>query len=86
MTTFNFRLSKRKDKKYDAVFADGRVVSFGGLRGDGRCPRSPDPRAEPREPWLSGKPYAQYKDRTPLKAYSAYDGRCPRSPDSRVEP
>lgn len=54
MTTFNFRLSKRKDKKYDAVFADGRVVSFGGLRGD-------------------GKPYAQYKDRTPLKAYSAYD-------------
>jgi hypothetical protein len=36
------------------VFADGRIVSFGGLRGD-------------------GKPYAQYKDRTSLKAYSAYD-------------
>jgi hypothetical protein len=73
MPAFKFRISQRKGKKYDALFADGRVVSFGGLRGDGRCPRSPDPRAEPREPWLSGKPYDQYKDRTSLKAYSAYD-------------
>jgi hypothetical protein len=56
MAAFKFRISQRKGKKYDAVFADGRVVSFGGLRGD-------------------GKPYAQYKDRTSLKAYSAYDHR-----------
>jgi hypothetical protein len=54
MPAFKFRKSHRKGKKYDALFADGRVVSFGGLRGD-------------------GKPYAQYKDRTSLKAYSAYD-------------
>lgn len=54
MAAFKFRVSRRKGKKYDAVFADGRVVSFGGLRGD-------------------GKPYAQYKDRTSLKAYTAYD-------------
>jgi hypothetical protein len=54
MAAFKFRISQRKGKKYDAVFADGRIVSFGGLRGD-------------------GKPYGQYKDRTSLKAYSAYD-------------
>jgi len=54
MPAFKFRISQRKGKKYDALFADGRVVSFGGLRGD-------------------GKPYGQYKDRTSLKAYSAYD-------------
>jgi hypothetical protein len=54
MAAFKFRISQRKGKKYDALFADGRVVSFGGLRGD-------------------GKPYGQYKDRTSLKAYSAYD-------------
>lgn len=54
MAAFKFQVSQRKGKKYDAVFADGRVVSFGGLRGD-------------------GKPYAQYKDRTSLKAYTAYD-------------
>lgn len=54
MAAFKFRISQRKGKKYDALFPDGRIVSFGGLRGD-------------------GKPYAQYKDRTSLKAYSAYD-------------
>lgn len=54
MAAFKFRVSRRKGKKYDALFADGRVVSFGGIK-------------------RNGEPYAQYKDRTSLKAYSAYD-------------
>jgi len=54
MAAFKFRVSRRNGKKNDAVFADGRVVSFGGIK-------------------RNGEPYAQYKDRTSLKAYSAYD-------------
>ena len=54
MSQFTIRVSKRKDKKYDAVFDDGRVVSFGGIRKDGR-------------------PYQQYRDTTPLRAYREYD-------------
>ncbi|KAL8003723.1 hypothetical protein Plhal703r1_c12g0064011 [Plasmopara halstedii] len=51
---FTFRISKRKDKKYDAVFDDGRVVSFGGIK-------------------RNGEPYQQYRDITPLRAFSKYD-------------
>lgn len=54
---FEFRKSKKPNKKYDAVFADipenqhlrGRVVSFGDSR------------------------YQQYRDSTPLRAYSHLD-------------
>ncbi|KAL7678691.1 putative intramolecular chaperone auto-processing domain-containing protein [Plasmopara halstedii] len=46
--------AKRKDKKYDAVFDDGRVVSFGGIK-------------------RNGEPYQQYRDITPLRAFSKYD-------------
>ncbi|KAL7682749.1 hypothetical protein Plhal304r1_c046g0126861 [Plasmopara halstedii] len=45
---------QRKDKKYDAVFDDGRVVSFGGIK-------------------RNGEPYQQYRDITPLRAFSKYD-------------
>ncbi|GMF32354.1 unnamed protein product [Phytophthora lilii] len=51
---FPFRISKRKGKKYDAVFDDGRVVSFGGTK-------------------RNGEPYQQYRDITPLRAFSEYD-------------
>lgn len=32
---YYLRVSKRKNKKYDAVFADGRIVSFGARKSDG---------------------------------------------------
>ncbi|GMF65751.1 unnamed protein product [Phytophthora lilii] len=32
---FTFRISKRKDNKYDAVLDDGRVESFGGIKRNG---------------------------------------------------
>ncbi|GMF24313.1 unnamed protein product [Phytophthora lilii] len=51
---FTFRISKRKDKKYDAVFHDGRLVSFGGIK-------------------RNDEPYQQYRDSTPLRAFSKYD-------------
>jgi hypothetical protein len=51
---YTFRVSHRKDKKYDALLADGRVIHFGGVKRD-------------------GKPYDQFKDSTPLKAFSKYD-------------
>ncbi|GMF66397.1 unnamed protein product [Phytophthora lilii] len=60
---FTFRISKRKDKKYDAVFDDGRVVSFGGIK-------------------RNGEPYQQYRDSTPLRAFSKYDhGNIERNSD-----
>lgn len=30
-----FRLSNKPDKKYDAVFADGRIISFGAIKRSG---------------------------------------------------
>ncbi|GMF25009.1 unnamed protein product [Phytophthora lilii] len=60
---FTFRISKKKDKKYDAVFDDGRVVSFGGIK-------------------RNGEPYQQYRDSTPLRAFSKYDhGNIERNSD-----
>lgn len=35
MTLYHFRVSHRKDKKYDAVFNDGHVISFGAIHKDG---------------------------------------------------
>jgi hypothetical protein len=35
MSAFHFRVSRRRDKKYDAVFDNGRVVPFGGIRKNG---------------------------------------------------
>ena len=34
MSDFTFRKSTKKNKKYDAVFKDGRVVSFGQIGYD----------------------------------------------------
>lgn len=51
---FKFRISQTKYKKYDALFANGRIVSFGAIK-------------------RNGIPYQQYKDKTGLKAYTAYD-------------
>lgn len=57
--TYTFRQSTRRDKKYDALLSDGRIVPFGGIQ-------------------RNGEPYAQFKDRTPLKLYSAYDHNDPK--------
>lgn len=35
MVAFTFRVSHRKGKKYDAVFADGRTVSFDAIKQSG---------------------------------------------------
>lgn len=51
---FAFRVSTKRGKKYDAVFDDGRVVSFGAIKKD-------------------GVPYAQFRDRTNIKAFKQYD-------------
>ncbi len=32
---FTFRRSHRKDKKYDALFDNGSIVSFGGIKRNG---------------------------------------------------
>lgn len=54
----SFRLSVNPHKKYDAVFNDGKYVSFGAIRPN-------------------GVPYEQFRDRTPLRAYSSYDHNDP---------
>jgi hypothetical protein len=36
MVLYKLRVSSKPTKKYDAVFADGRIVSFGGIKRDGR--------------------------------------------------
>jgi hypothetical protein len=35
MVSYKFRISTRRSKKYDAVFDDGRIVSFGAFKRDG---------------------------------------------------
>jgi hypothetical protein len=32
---YRFRISHKRTKKYDAVFDDGRIVSFGSFKRDG---------------------------------------------------
>jgi hypothetical protein len=35
MVSYKFRVSSKPTKKYDAVFDDGRIVSFGSFKRDG---------------------------------------------------
>ena len=50
--------SNRRDKKYQAVFDNGKIIHFGGIK-------------------RNGEPYEQFRDSTPIKAFSAYDHNDP---------
>jgi hypothetical protein len=52
MVSYKFRVSNRKDKKYDALLDDGRIVSFGAIKRDG----------EPYDQFKDSTPLRVYHD------------------------